>query len=470
MPVGTEEMPAEVEAPASTAPTTEGNGSAAAPVVEVSQDNGAAAAQPAQPAAQAESTSAPVVQPTTQPLRDPPKDLDKLYSCKWKNGNAVAARVIERRLGKDGKWEYYMHYEEYDRRLDEWVEADRLGDEIVKHKAKDSPMPVTDSGQKMTRTQKRKFDEINTTTSADVDPTTAALEHEREQATKVKNIQVVELGCYEMDTWYYSPYPEEFSKCTKLYLCEYCLKYFRKAKTLDRHKTKCEWRHPPGDEIYRDGQISMFEVDGKKAKIYCQSLCLLSKLFLDHKTLYYDVEPFHFYVMTEVDNNGCHVVGYFSKEKDSPDDHNLACIMVLPPHQRKRYGRFLISFSYELSKKEGRVGTPERPLSDLGLLGYRSYWKSVLLDVLCKHKGNLSIKDISLMTAIKPDDIITTLQSMGLIKYWKGQHLISVSPKVIEEHLSRQSKTSVQFEDSKLIWTPHQAQPNTKKPFMSKYK
>jgi histone acetyltransferase MYST1 len=36
-----------------------------------------------------------------------------------------------------------------------------------------------------------------------------------------------------------------------------------------------------------------------------------------------------------------------------------------------------------------------------------------------------------MMTAIKPDDIITTLQSMGLIKYWKGQHLISVSPKVL---------------------------------------
>jgi hypothetical protein len=29
-------------------------------------------------------------------------------------------------------------------------------------------------------------------------------------------------------------------------------------------------------------------------------LCLLSKLFLDHKTLYYDVDPFLFYVMTEV--------------------------------------------------------------------------------------------------------------------------------------------------------------------------
>jgi histone acetyltransferase MYST1 len=80
---------------------------------------------------------------------------------------------------------------------------------------------------------------------------------------------------------------------------------------------------------------------------------------LDHKTLYYDVDPFLFYVMTEVDKKGAHVVGYFSKEKESPDDHNLACIMVLPPHQRKRYGRFLIAFSYELSKKEGRVGELE---------------------------------------------------------------------------------------------------------------
>lgn len=36
-------------------------------------------------------------------------------------------------------------------------------------------------------------------------------------------------------------------------------------------------------------------------------------MFIDHKTLYYDVEPFLFYVMTEVDDNGCHLVGYFSK-------------------------------------------------------------------------------------------------------------------------------------------------------------
>jgi hypothetical protein len=40
----------------------------------------------------------------------------------------------------------------------------------------------------------------------------------------VKNIQSVELGRHEVDTWYYSPYPEPFASCHKLYICEYTLK------------------------------------------------------------------------------------------------------------------------------------------------------------------------------------------------------------------------------------------------------
>ncbi|KAH9306919.1 hypothetical protein KI387_011323, partial [Taxus chinensis] len=90
---------------------------------------------------------------------------------------------------------------------------------------------------------------------------------------------------------------------------------------------------------------------------------------------------------------------------------------------------------YELSKKEGRVGTPERPLSDLGQVSFRSYWTQVLLEVLRDHGGNLSIKDLSSMTAIRGDDIIDTLQSLNLIRYYKGQHIISISAKVIDEHL-----------------------------------
>lgn len=44
----------------------------------------------------------------------------------------------------------------------------------------------------------------------------------------------------------------------------------------------------------------MFEVDGGEQKEYGQNLCSLAKLFLDHKTLYYDVDPFLFYVLCEV--------------------------------------------------------------------------------------------------------------------------------------------------------------------------
>jgi len=282
----------------------------------------------------------------------------------------------------------------------------------------------------------------------------AALEKEHEEITKVKNINIIELGKFDIDTWYFSPYPEEFAKVDKLFICEFCLKYMKKKKTLVRHKLKCDLRHPPGNEIYRNGTLSIFEVDGKKNKIYCQNLCLLAKLFLDHKTLYYDVEPFLFYIMTECDNRGCHVVGYFSKEKHSTEDYNLACILTLPPFQRKGYGKLLISFAYELSKKEGKVGTPEKPLSDLGLLSFRSYWTQILLEILRKHRGNLSIKDISDMTAIKTEDIISTLQSLNLIKYWKGQHIISVSPKILDEHLKLQSKSQVKIIPSLIHWAP----------------
>ena len=49
---------------------------------------------------------------------------------------------------------------------------------------------------------------------------------------------------------------------------------------------------------------------------------------------------------------------YFSKEKCSEEGYNLACILTLPCYQRKGYGKFLISMSYELSKIERKVRPP----------------------------------------------------------------------------------------------------------------
>ena len=205
---------------------------------------------------------------------------------------------------------------------------------------------------------------------------------------------------YNLFHRYFSPYPQELTNSDCIYICEFCLKFLKSRTCLERHLTKCIHKYPPGNEIYRKDSISFFEIDGRKNKNYSQNLCLLAKLFLDHKTLYFDVEPFVFYILCEVDKYGAHIVGYFSKEKESPDGNNVACILTLPPYQRKGYGKLLIAFSYELSKMEQVVGSPEKPLSDLGKLSYRSYWSWVLLEILRNFRGTLSIRVIIMTTSI----------------------------------------------------------------------
>ncbi|XP_076154202.1 histone acetyltransferase KAT6B-like isoform X2 [Alosa pseudoharengus] len=249
---------------------------------------------------------------------------------------------------------------------------------------------------------------------------------------------VIEFGKYDIQTWYSSPYPPEYSRLHKLYLCEFCLKYMRSKNILQRHVKKCVWVHPPANEIYRKADLSVFEVDGNVSKIYCQNLCLLAKLFLDHKTLYYDVEPFLFYVLTKNDEKGCHLVGYFSKEKLCQQKYNVSCIMIMPQYQRQGFGRFLIDFSYLLSRWEGQAGSPEKPLSDLGRLSYVAYWRSVLLEQLAALADRcLSVKGLSRATGMCPHDIAATLQQLNMIDKRHGRFVIVRRDDLIHEHMER---------------------------------
>lgn len=45
----------------------------------------------------------------------------------------------------------------------------------------------------------------------------------------------IELGEYEIDTWYSSLYPQEYARLHKLFLCEFCLKYMKSKQILERH-------------------------------------------------------------------------------------------------------------------------------------------------------------------------------------------------------------------------------------------
>lgn len=108
--------------------------------------------------------------------------------------------VLERRedSGGNGGYEYYVHYTDLNRRLDEWVSHGRLA-------------PVERSAN---AARKRLRHELQALQPARVLPVGEpdgpdGLDHvtlkEHEAATKVKNVGAVVLGRWRMEAWYYSP-------------------------------------------------------------------------------------------------------------------------------------------------------------------------------------------------------------------------------------------------------------------------
>jgi hypothetical protein len=264
-----------------------------------------------------------------------------------------------------------------------------------------------------------------------------------------RGVKRVVLGAVRFHTWYHSIYPEELvSKTTDvLYVCRYCFRYTCDAAAYAGHNGVCEFRKtPPGIKVYEHGGYAVWEVDGEDQKLFAQNLSLFAKLFLDHKSVFFDVTSFLYYILTFTDPNDAddyYVLGYFSKEKLSWDPNNLACILIFPPYQHKQLGKLLMGVSYKLSAwewEEGSIGGPERPLSEMGRRSYTRFWEERIAryfllgppggdpdEYVQKQdaakaakkrpaRERLTVREIGLATGMLNEDVVTALKGMGVVE------------------------------------------------------
>ncbi|KAJ0314883.1 hypothetical protein Brms1b_006415 [Colletotrichum noveboracense] len=267
----------------------------------------------------------------------------------------------------------------------------------------------------------------------------------------------------------------------RLYVCPVCFKYSKELVAWWGHVRMCEragavpgrkvYTHPRGRRLVRkemprqggkkgnvaarfteevvtdEGEWSVWEVDGEQDVLFCQNLSLFAKLFLDNKSVFFDVRGFNYFLLVytppppkpdpaanppaaadqQQQPPRPHIVGFFSKEKMSWDNNNLACILVFPPWQRKGLGALLMGVSYEISRREGVLGGPEKPISELGRKGYKRFWGGEIARWLLGCGTNetnngeverellVDVEDCCKATWIALEDCLITLREMGVV-------------------------------------------------------
>lgn len=148
------------------------------------------------------------------------------------------------------------------------------------------------------------------------------------------------------------------------------------------------------------------------------------------------------------------ITGFFSKEKMSWDNNNLACILIFPPWQRKGLGALLMGASYEISRREGIMGGPEKPISDLGKKGYQRFWAGEIarwllsLDVAPADAESgqetlVDVEDCSQATWISPEDCLGVLRDMGVAE---DAGVGPGKPELLDEQHQQQQQQQMQMQ------------------------
>ncbi|KAI9654608.1 MAG: hypothetical protein M1831_005369 [Alyxoria varia] len=270
----------------------------------------------------------------------------------------------------------------------------------------------------------------------------SALKATKSHRAKQQSVTKAVYGSYEIQPSYLSLYPSEsfhsFS-IERLFVCPHCYKYTEDENAYFQHwKSFCNFKESaPGCIVYDSSEYMVHEIDGEdepvgsllhlassqnlthSLQLFCQNLSLFAKLFIDNKSICYDVTTFVYYLVVSNPTNEreSEVMGFFSKEKLSWDNNNLACILVFPPWQGRGLGQFLIGVSYEVAKRDGRLGGPERPLSESGKRSYEAYWAGAIARYILEREDqeSTSVNDMSRATFITPEDIFNTTVRMGLL-------------------------------------------------------
>ena len=118
----------------------------------------------------------------------------------------------------------------------------------------------------------------------------------------------------------------------------------------------------------------------------------------------------------------------------------------------------LIEFSYLLTKVEQKTGSPEKPLSDMGLLSYRGYWRLVMCYYLVNQKSPISISQISEDTGMTPDDIISALEALrALVRDPVTKtYALRLDTTYFKEYIAKHEKKDYpRINPEALVWVPY---------------